>query len=40
MHRKSIDKAGMLQLDVDGETPKAWEYIPPPPVDKPESAAA
>src|SRR5437016_6983428 len=40
MHRKSIDKAGMLQVDLDGETPKAWEYIPPPPVDKPESAAA
>ena len=31
---------GMVQLDVDGETPTAWEYIPPPPVDKPESAAA
>jgi len=40
MHRKSIDKAGMLQLDLDGETPKAWEYVPPPTVDKPESAAA
>jgi len=40
MHRKSIDKAGMLQLDLEGETPKAWEYIPPPQVDKPESAAA
>ena len=40
MHRKSIDKAGMLQLDLEGETPRAWEYIPPPQVDKPESAAA
>jgi len=40
MHRKSIHKAGMLQLEVDGETPKSWEYVPPPHVDKPESAAA
>lgn len=40
MHRKSIHKAGMLQLDVDGETPKSWDYIPPPQVGKPESAAA
>ena len=40
MHRSGIGKAGMLQLDVDGETPMAWEYIPPPHVQKPESAAA
>jgi len=40
MHRKSIAKAGMLQLDLDGETPKAWEYIAPPQVENPESAAA
>ncbi|HEV2139892.1 MAG TPA: histidine phosphatase family protein [Candidatus Dormibacteraeota bacterium] len=40
MHRKDIHKAGMLRLDVEGETPKAWEYIPPPHVDKPASAAA
>jgi broad specificity phosphatase PhoE len=40
MHRKSIDKAGMLQLDLDGETPRAWEYIAPPPANNPESAAA
>ena len=40
MHRKSIHKAGMLQLDIDGETPKSWEYVSPPQVDKPESAAA
>ncbi len=40
MHRKSMDKAGMLQLDMEGETPKAWEYIPPPHVEKPQSAAA
>ena len=40
MHRKSMHKAGMLQLDMEGETPKAWEYIPPPRVEKPQSAAA
>jgi broad specificity phosphatase PhoE len=40
MHRKSVGKAGMLQLDMEGETPKAWEYIPPPHVEKPTTAAA
>lgn len=30
MHRKAIAKAGMLQLDVDGDRPVSWEYIPPP----------
>jgi broad specificity phosphatase PhoE len=40
MHRCEIKKAGMLQLDMDGETPKAWEYIPPPEVAKPAPAAA
>jgi len=30
----------MLQLDMDGETPKAWEYIPPPAVANPATAAA
>jgi len=34
LHHKSIGKAGMLQLDVEGETPKAWEYVPPPHVEK------
>jgi probable phosphoglycerate mutase len=40
MHRSGMHKAGMLQLDMEGETPKAWEYIPPPQVGKPASAAA
>ena len=40
MYRKALDKAGMLQLEMDGETPKSWEYVPPPQVDKPASAAA
>jgi broad specificity phosphatase PhoE len=34
LHHKSMDKAGMLQLDVEGETPTAWEYLPPPHVEK------
>jgi broad specificity phosphatase PhoE len=40
MYRKAVDKAGMLQLDMEGETPVAWEYLPPPAVEKPASAAA
>ena len=32
MYRKAFDKAGMLRLDMEGETPAAWEYIPPPAV--------
>ena len=40
MYRKAVDKAGMLQVDIDGEKPTAWEYIPPPKVEKPASAAA
>ena len=34
MYRKAIDKAGMLRLDMEGETPRAWEYIPPPEVER------
>jgi probable phosphoglycerate mutase len=40
MYRKAVDKAGMLQVDLDGEIPTAWEYLPPPKVEKPASAAA
>ena len=40
MHRSGIQKAGMLQVDVDGETPTAWEYIPAPNVGKTAPAAA
>ncbi len=40
MHRKQIQKAGMLQLDMDGATAKAWEYIPAPKVETPATAAA
>jgi broad specificity phosphatase PhoE len=34
MYRKSIDKAGMLVLDLEGEKPVRWEYVPPPKVEK------
>ena len=40
MYRKSVDKAGMLRLEMEGETPVSWEYVPPPAVAKPASAAA
>jgi probable phosphoglycerate mutase len=40
MYRKSVDKAGMLRLEMDGETPVTWEYVPPPAMAKPASAAA
>jgi broad specificity phosphatase PhoE len=40
MYRKAMDKAGMLRLEMDGETPVSWEYVPPPVVAKPASAAA
>lgn len=40
MYRHGLDKAGMLKVEMDGETPKSWEYIPPPQVEKPASAAA
>jgi probable phosphoglycerate mutase len=40
MYRKSIDKAGTLQVDLEGEVPTAWEYFPPPKVEVPASAAA
>ena len=40
MYRKSVDKAGMLRLEMEGETPVTWEYVPPPEMAKPASAAA
>lgn len=40
MYRKAVDKAGMLRLEMDRETPVSWEYVPPPAVAKPASAAA
>jgi len=40
MYRRGFDKAGMIALDMDGESPKSWEYTPPPQVPTPGSAAA
>ncbi|HYM66743.1 MAG TPA: histidine phosphatase family protein [Patescibacteria group bacterium] len=40
MYRKGFDKAGMITLEMEGETPKTWEYTAPPLIDKPGSAAA
>jgi broad specificity phosphatase PhoE len=34
IYRKAIDKAGMLVLEMDGERPASWEYMPPPKVEK------
>jgi broad specificity phosphatase PhoE len=40
MYRKSVDKAGMLRIEMEGETPRTWEYIAPPAVANPATAAA
>jgi hypothetical protein len=34
IYRKAIDKAGILVLEMDGERPASWEYMPPPKVEK------
>ena len=40
MYRKSVDKAGMLTVELEGDKPISWEYTPPPIVAKPAGAAA
>jgi broad specificity phosphatase PhoE len=40
LYRKSVDRAGALQVDLDGDKPVAWEYIAPPKVTNAASAAA
>lgn len=40
MHRKQVGKAGMLRVEMDGATPRSWEYIAPPRITQPASAAA
>jgi broad specificity phosphatase PhoE len=40
LYRKAVDRAGALQVDLDGDKPVNWEYIPPPKVPNPASAAA
>ena len=39
MYRKAIDKAGMLALEMDGDKPVRWEYVPPPKVQSPATVA-
>lgn len=38
LYRKVVDRAGLLQVDLEGDQPVAWEYIPPPKVANPSSA--
>lgn len=40
MYRKSVDKAGMLTVELEGDKPVGWDYTPPPIVAKPAGAAA
>jgi broad specificity phosphatase PhoE len=40
LYRKAVDRAGMLQVDLEGDQPVAWEYVPPPKVGNPASAVA
>ena len=40
LYRKAVDRAGALQVDLDGDRPVSWEYLAPPKVAKPASAAA
>ena len=40
MYRKQVDRAGMLLVEMDGETASSWQYVPPPKVEKPASAVA
>jgi len=40
MYRKSVDKAGMLTVELDGDNPVSWLYTPPPIVARPAGAAA
>lgn len=40
MYRKQVDRAGCLKLEMEGDRPVSWEYIPPPPMASPAGAAA
>jgi broad specificity phosphatase PhoE len=40
LYRKAVDRAGALQVDLEGDKPVAWEYIAPPKVTNAGSAAA
>lgn len=40
MYRKTVDRAGDLVIELEGDSPVSWEYTPPPPIAKPATAAA
>jgi 2,3-bisphosphoglycerate-dependent phosphoglycerate mutase len=40
LYRKAVDRAGVLQVDLEQGRPVAWEYIPPPKVENPAGAVA
>ena len=40
MYRKAVDRAGTLRIEVQDGKPISWEYIAPPPVEKPAQAVA
>jgi broad specificity phosphatase PhoE len=40
MYRKAVDRAGTLKVELEGDRPVSWEYMPPPEVARPEGAAA
>ena len=40
LYRKAVDRAGALQVDLEGDKAVTWEYIAPPKVGNPEGAAA
>ena len=39
LYRKVVDRAGLLQVDLEGDKPVAWEYIAPPKIATTVSAA-
>jgi len=40
LYRKTVDRAGVLELDLEGDKPVAWQYVSPPKVEKAASAVA
>jgi broad specificity phosphatase PhoE len=40
LYRKVVDRAGLLQVDLDGDRPVSWEYFPPPKISNPPNALA
>jgi 2,3-bisphosphoglycerate-dependent phosphoglycerate mutase len=40
LYRKAVDRAGALQVDLEGDKPVAWEYLAPPKVGNTAGAAA